>query len=70
VHQKQIFLGKLAGELWASEKNDLRAAIARGILGRAGAIGFLGRWAMKKLTVASAAGMPSSPSGVELATLT
>jgi hypothetical protein len=32
--EKQIFVGKLDGELWASEKNDLRAAISTGILGK------------------------------------
>jgi len=34
AHEKQIFVGKLHGEFWASEKNDLQAAIAKGILGK------------------------------------
>jgi hypothetical protein len=46
THQKQIFVGKLDGELWASEKNDLRAAISAGILGKARAGGF---WAASLL---------------------
>jgi hypothetical protein len=43
AHQKRIFVGKLDGELWASEKNDLRAVISAGILSRAGREGF---WAV------------------------
>jgi hypothetical protein len=35
AHQKQIFVGKLDGELWASEQNDLRAAILTGFWARA-----------------------------------
>jgi hypothetical protein len=31
-----LFRGKPDGELWASEKNDLCAAISTGILGRVG----------------------------------
>jgi hypothetical protein len=46
THQNQIFVGKLDGELWASEKNDLRAAISAGILGRVGRQGF---WAARLL---------------------
>ena len=41
-HQKQIFVGKLNGELWASKKIDLRTTISTGILGRVGREGFLG----------------------------
>jgi hypothetical protein len=40
--QKQIFVGKLGGELWESEKNDLSGAISTGILGKGGTRGFLG----------------------------
>ncbi len=41
-----LFRGKPDGELWASEKNDLCAAISTGILGRVGAEGF---WAARLL---------------------
>jgi hypothetical protein len=37
---KQIFVGKLDAELWASEKNDLCAVISTGILGSVGREGF------------------------------
>ena len=40
---KTIFVGKPAGELWASEKNELRAAIAREILGK---LQWKGFWAV------------------------
>jgi hypothetical protein len=32
-HVDELIVGKVAGELWASEKNESQAAIARGILG-------------------------------------
>jgi len=50
THQKQIFVGKLNGELWASEMNDLRAAISMRILGkvrREGGFGQLSCYVMR-----------------------
>jgi len=41
--QKQFFLGKLASQLWASEKNELRASAIDEFLGKFGTEGILGK---------------------------